>query len=202
MIVVEKYFEEMEQELMTNEQPSLYLATLPKLPWFREAPFAMLYALTKTEQSPIHHPEGSAWNHTLLVVDQAAKVKEESTNSRAFMWAALLHDIGKPTTTRNRKGKITSYDHDRVGAQLAREFLNVFSLEEPLIEYICSLVRWHMMILYVTKDLSFGDKTAMKKEVNLQDISLLGFCDRMGRTNADAQKEKETIRLFEEKVKL
>ncbi len=201
MMVNKKYFLEMEQELMTNEQPSLYLATLPDLPWFREAPFSMLYALMKTEQSPVHHPEGSAWNHTLLVVDQAAKVKDESTNPRAFIWAALLHDIGKPKTTRNRKGKITSYDHDRVGAQLAREFLTVFSLEESLVEYICSLVRWHMMILYVTKDLSFGDKTAMKKEVNLQDISLLGFCDRMGRTNADAKKEKETIRLFEEKVK-
>ncbi len=71
-----------------------------------------------TGQSPQHHPEGSVWNHTLLVVDEAAKIKEQSADPRTFMWAALLHDLGKPSTTMRRKSKITSYDHDKVGAQL------------------------------------------------------------------------------------
>jgi putative nucleotidyltransferase with HDIG domain len=38
------------------------------------------------------------------------------------MWAALLHDIGKPDTTKQYKGRITSYDHDKAGALIARKF--------------------------------------------------------------------------------
>ncbi len=38
------------------------------------------------------------------------------------MWGALLHDLGKAPTTKIRKGKITSYDHDKVGAELVRNF--------------------------------------------------------------------------------
>lgn len=33
----------------------------------------MLLDLQATKQSPIYHPEGSAWNHTLLVVDEDAE---------------------------------------------------------------------------------------------------------------------------------
>jgi putative nucleotidyltransferase with HDIG domain len=49
----------------------------------------------------------------LLVVDEAAKRKAYSTDQRVFMWAALLHDIGKPASTRLRKGRITAYNHDK-----------------------------------------------------------------------------------------
>ena len=87
----------------------------------------MLYQLKRTDQSPLHHPEGNVWNHTLLVLDEAAKVRRISRDPKVFMWAALLHDIGKPETTRIRKGKITAYDHDKAGAELSKEFLRQFS---------------------------------------------------------------------------
>ena len=195
-------FRELEHELMTNDQPSDYLETLLDKDWFREEPFKELYLLSKTQQSPIHHPEGSAWKHTMLVVDEAAKVKDQSTNPRAFMWAAFLHDIGKPKTTRNRKGKITAYDHDRIGARLAHEFLTTFIEEDEFVKYTCSLVRWHMMILYVTKELPFGDKVQMAKEVKIKDIGLLGMCDRMGRHGANEEDEKQAIKLFYDKVEI
>lgn len=65
----------------------------------------MLHRLKGTEQSLLHHPEGDVWNHTLLVVDEAANVKNKSTDAAVFMWAALLHDIGKPDTT-TKPGKV------------------------------------------------------------------------------------------------
>lgn len=110
-------------------------------------------ALTDTPQSPLYHPEGSVWNHTMMVLDNAAVLKTKSRDSRAFMWAALLHDIGKTPTTKIKHGKITSYDHDVSGAELAVRFLSELTDEENHIEKVTRLVRWHMQSLYITNGL-------------------------------------------------
>ncbi len=197
----QELFFELEHELMTREKPSLYLGTLLSRPEFYQYPFSMLASLEKTEQSPKYHPEGNVWIHTMMVVDVAATVKEKSEKPREIMWAALLHDIGKPETTRFRKGKITSYDHDRVGAELADKFLSEFTTDREFIRYVCSLIRWHMMILYVNKDLPFGDLQTMLKEVKGEDLAILGWSDRTGRTGINEKAEKEAIELFYKKVK-
>ncbi len=192
-------FEEMEHHLLGDESPSEYLITLSQRPEFSAYPLTMLKRLAETEQSPVHHPEGNVWNHTLLVVDEAAKVRHKSRNPRAFMWAALLHDTGKPDTTRLRKGKITSYDHDKVGAKLCEEFLSYFTDDTALIDAVRGLVRYHMHILFVANNLPFADIKGMKKDTDVQEIALLGLCDRLGRTHPDREKEEENIRRFVKK---
>lgn len=57
----------------------------------------------------------------MQVIDAAAHNRIKSREPVVFMWAALLHDLGKAPTTRLRKGRITAYDHDRVGAEMAEE---------------------------------------------------------------------------------
>ncbi len=197
----DKIIKEINHHLLEDECPSNYLNDISRRNIFHQAPFTMLSKLKETMQSPVHHPEGNAWNHTMLVVDEAAKVKEKSKNQEVFMWAALLHDIGKPDTTRYRKGRITAYDHDSVGAVLAKEFLNFFPFKEEFIEDVVKLVRWHMHILYVTKDLPFSRIEEMKNEVDIHELALLGCCDRLGRLNVDKKKEEENINLFLEKCK-
>lgn len=115
-------FSQIEVHLLNDDKPSEYLNAVYNDPMFRQYPFDMLYKLKKTEQSKVHHPEGNVWNHTMLVVDEAAQAKAKSRNPVVFMWAALLHDIGKPGTTRIRKGRITAYDHDKLGAELSVRF--------------------------------------------------------------------------------
>jgi len=166
---------------------------------FAEYPFTFLRALVDTEQSPLHHPEGNVWKHTMLVVDTAAKIKRLSENPRAFMWGALLHDLGKGTTTRIKKGKITSYDHDKVGAELCRKFLEEFTDEAEFIEQVTALVRWHMQTLFVVKNLPFGDIKGMSLDVSIKEIALLSQCDRLGRGELNESKikeEKENIKSF------
>ena len=194
-------FNEIHQHLMEDEKPSDFLNSLSNNHMFQDVPFSMLLRLKETEQSPVYHPEGNVWNHTMLVVDEAAKVKEKSKNPEAFMWAALLHDIGKPDTTRKRKGKITAYGHDLVGTELTVKFLENFPCEEEFVHNVESLVRYHMHILYITKDLSFAKTKEMMKQVDINEIALFGLCDRLGRQNADRDKEEETIRLFLTKLK-
>ena len=189
-------FQELEAHLMEDEKPSQYLTSIKNVPELREYPFNMLACLQDTPQSPLHHPEGNVWNHTLLVVDEAAKAKGKSKNPAALMWAALLHDLGKPSTTRNRKGKITSYDHDKAGAALAGEYLAFFSVQEALIRAVTALVRYHMQPLFVCKGLPFADLEGMVRDADAQEVALLALCDRYGRTGADRRKEREDIRLF------
>ena len=103
-------FEELNKHLLEDIAPSGYFNSLDKE--LDIYPLNLLKKLKNVEQSKKYHPEGNVWNHTMMVVDEAAKVKDQSSHSKAFMWAALLHDIGKPDTTKVRKGRITSYDHD------------------------------------------------------------------------------------------
>ena len=77
---------EINNHILLDEQPSVYLNTIVNTKMFKEHPFSMLYKLKETEQSPIHHPEGNVWNHTMLVLDWAAKLKNKSQNEKIFMW--------------------------------------------------------------------------------------------------------------------
>lgn len=197
----QELYEMMESHLLKDEKPSCFINTLSGEQEFKKYPFSLLLELKSTEQSPVYHPEGSVWNHTMLVVDQAAEQKNHSKDEKAFMWAALLHDIGKPATTRKRKGKITSYNHDKVGAKLAREFLSLFSEDEPFIGRVCSLILFHMQILYVVKGLPYADIPGMKAFGGLDEIALLGLCDRLGRLGYDRQEEEKNIQLFVKSVK-
>jgi len=193
---------EINNHILLDEQPSIFLNSIVNTNIFKEYPFYMLYKLKETEQSPIYHPEGNAWNHTMLVVDEAAKLRNKSRDERVFMWAALLHDIGKAETTKNKKGKITAYNHETVGADLCVKFLQEFTTDDTFIQKVKGLVRWHMQILHVVKDMPFADIKSMKEETDIREVALLGFCDRMGRTNVDKIKEKNNIILFLEKCKL
>ncbi len=175
-------FIEMEQHLLNDEKPSQYLRHLAGNRWFLETyPFTLLGDLRKIEQSPVHHPEGSVWKHTLLVVDLAAEGRQLSENPRIFMWSALLHDLGKAHTTRIRRGKITAYDHDKHGAVLAAAFLKEFTDDDEFTRKVSQMVRWHMQILFVVKQLPFADIDNMVQEVSPNEIALLSLCDRLGR---------------------
>jgi tRNA nucleotidyltransferase (CCA-adding enzyme) len=195
-----KIFEEFEKHLMEDDKPSIYFEEIiNNESSITKYPITLLNALVETPQSPEHHPEGSAWVHTMLVVDNAAKVKELSENPRVFMWGALLHDLGKAPTTKIRKGKITSYDHDKVGAELCREFLGVFTDDQEFIKGVTALVRWHMQTLFVIKDLPFGDVRGMASETTIKEIALLSQCDRLGRgklSQSKIKEEKENIKSF------
>jgi len=197
---VQSFFNEIEAHLMGDEKPSEFLDISKNRPEMRTFPFIYLKRLEDVEQSPVHHPEGNVWIHTLMVVDQAAARKERSEDPRAFMWAALLHDIGKAVTTRLRKGRITAYDHDKAGGKLAVEFLRACGQDESFVRSVAALVRWHMQALFVINGLPFAEINEMKEHVSVREVALLALCDRLGRgVDMDAEKEEEDIRRFIER---
>ncbi len=200
-----EWFEKFDEHLLNDDKPSAYFNTLVGDGSFPGgAPFEMLSALFDVPQSPQHHPEGNVWNHTMQVVDIAAQKKQDSRDPRIFMWAALLHDLGKKPTTRWRRGKITAYDHDKKGAELARRFLLDCGQDDAFAAAVTALVRWHMQVLFVASDMPFADISGMLHDVTPEEIALLALCDRLGRGRLPKDKveeEKRSIAVFLEKCR-
>jgi putative nucleotidyltransferase with HDIG domain len=203
MVNKQEAFTQFEEHLQNDSKPSIYFRNLADSSLFADTyPFTLLGQLRRVEQSPEHHPEGNVWEHTLLVVDHAAERRLVSEDPRVFMWSALLHDLGKARTTKVRRGRITAYDHDKLGAILAADFLREFTDDEEFIKRVAQMVRWHMQVLFVVKKLPFADIDKMVSEVSGSEIALLSLCDRLGRGNmneATKQKEMENINYFLQK---
>lgn len=187
-------FDRITRHLLNDDFPSEYFNGLGKE--LRRYPLSMIWKLKSVDQSPKYHPEGNVWNHTMMVIDEAAKVREHCSDSRVFMWAAILHDIGKPDTTKIRRGRITSYDHDTVGARLSKKFLEFYTNDYEFVQKVSNMVKYHMHMLYVLKRLPFGNLAQMIEETNIHDIALLCRCDRLGRIGADVDAEEKNYREF------
>ena len=175
-----KLFEEIERHLLNDEKPSEYLRS--NLHKFKNSELGFINEFEKIEQSPVHHPEGNVLNHMLLVVDGAALVREYANDKRVLMWSAVFHDIGKLKATKLKKGRITAYDHDTIGAKDAIKILETYDfLNEDFKSKLINMVRYHMHSLYIAKDLPFGDIKGMLSNVEMHDMILLFFADKIGR---------------------
>ncbi|MEO5370911.1 MAG: multifunctional CCA addition/repair protein [Magnetococcus sp. DMHC-1] len=84
------------RKALTTDAPAVYLRILDAcgaLP----VVFPELAALQGQSQPPRYHPEGDAWEHTLLVLEQAARLSPDPQ----VRFAALVHDLGKGLTPRS-----------------------------------------------------------------------------------------------------
>lgn len=109
-----------------------------------------LLPLRDTPQDPQWHPEGDVWIHTLLAIDQAAKLIADLDRPRALavMLGTLCHDLGKPATTLFEDGRIRSRGHEEAGLAPTDSLLerwNVHTLEGyALRDQVLALVGNHL----------------------------------------------------------
>ncbi|MCC3867416.1 HD domain-containing protein [Terrisporobacter mayombei] len=178
--------EELEEVLLTYEKPSRYFTGL-KEDNNLDIKFPEIGDLVGVIQSPVHHPEGDVFNHTMMVVDEAAKLKNKAKNPIGFMYSALCHDFGKViTTTTKEDGKIISYNHERAGLKLVRTFLNrtIRKEENEFRDYILNMVELHMQPNQLANQNSRLKSTRklFNKSVCPQDLILLAKADALGRS--------------------
>jgi len=88
------------------------------------------------------------WDHTLRTVDAVPPTRP------VVRLAALMHDIGKPSTLVDGH----FHHHDTVGAQLAEDLLRRLRFPRPVIDDVAHLVRQHMFTL----DPELGDAGARR----------------------------------------
>lgn len=190
-------FNKIEEILINEKKPSIKLNEMLEKGEFSGTVFNDIAELKNTEQNLDFHPEGNVWNHTMMVVDKAAEVRDKSDDKKAFMMAAFLHDIGKTKTTVKRNGKWTSYDHDIVGAEMVKTILKQCDLDPDYIKRVSSLVRYHMHSLYINNDLPFYDIKGLLKAIEPEEVGLLCYCDRLGRGNMSEEDKKDIEKYIE-----
>ncbi|WP_165066353.1 CCA tRNA nucleotidyltransferase [Marisediminicola senii] len=95
-----------------------------------------------------HHHHKDVYEHSLTVLDQAIELKAERDHPSpdlVLRMAALLHDIGKPSTKRIESGGVvTFHHHDVVGAKLAGRRLKALRFDKQFIGDVSRLIELHL----------------------------------------------------------
>ncbi len=185
----ERIFGELSKALLKSNNPSIFFNVLRSVNqldvWFPE-----VKALIDCPQPKKWHPEGDVWNHTMLVLDIAARLKKDTSNPLYFMMAALCHDFGKPLVVECINGKITTRQHDIVGVKPAITFLNRITTEVAIKNYVTNMIKLHM------KPNMYAADNARVKATNKLfddalvpiDLILLSNADHFGRANIESCK--------------
>lgn len=172
--VLEEY-----NKLLLSNHPSIGLKFLLKI----NAIIKPLDTLVDCQQRLDFHPEGSVMNHTLLVVDLAALCKNKTSWPLAFMWSALLHDIGKPLVT-TPEGKAPG--HNESGVQVFNEYFSNFFINKKMKKYIKTMIYYHMHLMNMVRNNS-SDYSYFKvlKGIDgifpIDDLIQISKCDKLGR---------------------
>ena len=150
-------------------------------------------ALRGIPQDPEWHPEGDVFEHTLLALDRAVELCPEDPEARrALLFATLCHDFGKPATTRERRGRITAYAHDAVGAPIARRFLEGLRAPRALVDEVEALTRRHLAPAFYPRQ---GAKRAAYRRLarelvaagtTMEALLRVATADQLGRTTEAA----------------
>ena len=185
-------FKEINDILLNKEKPSIEIEELMNNEYFKNSELNILSILKNIPQDKEFHPEGNVWNHTKLVIDIAAKLKNFSENKSRFMWAALFHDIGKIKTTKFIKGRYRSYNHDKVGKDVTYNIL-INYMDETEVKEISEIVSFHMHHIYILKDLPFSNIPQLISSNNYNDIILLFICDKLGRGNENFKEKNKVL---------
>ena len=141
-----------------------------------------LQDLDTTHQRTDYHPEGSVWNHTMLVTDLAALCKHHTSEPLWFMWSALLHDIGKPAVTTPDGHALR---HDSVGAEVFDREVKIIQGKKMRI-YVRTMIAYHMRLMNMARHhiRPITYKRLLKEiegKVPVRDLMMLSRCDKLGR---------------------
>ena len=121
------------------------------------------------------HHTTDVWTHSL---DALAHCPSADPIVR---FSTLLHDVGKPRTLRYVDQDPTFYNHDMVGAKMARKIAERFRLSKKEIDRVYTLVRHHMFY-YQPHNTDASIRRFMRKVglENINDILDVREGDRLG----------------------
>ena len=192
----ERIYWEMEKLFLKSERPAMglrFLAESGALKLFPE-----LMALQGCPQEPEWHPEGDVWFHTLLVLDEAARVCELEgvfgAERMVILLAALCHDLAKPPTTRLDDGRIRSRGHESGGEAPTRSLLARMGVAKATVEAVVPLVKEHLKPYQLYAARAQVSDAALKRlalRVPIRPLCLLAKADCFGRTTPEALRRED-----------
>ena len=157
-IARERVSEEFIKWATKSPYPGRIFEYLNQSGWVRH--FPEIAMLAGVPQDPEWHPEGNVDIHTGLVLDQAARIATrdglEGDDRAVLLFAALVHDFAKATTTqlRERGGRArwSSYGHEIEGGPMSRRFLESIGIKASIADQVQPLTENHMVASSVGAD--------------------------------------------------
>jgi len=143
----------------------------------------------KITQDPEHHHK-DVLEHTFTVVERVEP-------DLVLRLAALFHDIGKPETKEIIEGKVTFYNHDAVGASIAKRRLRALKYPGAIIDGVTGLIYLHMRVY--TYRMGWTDKAVrryIKDAGELRDK--LNELIRADCTTKNPRKMRDALQVFDE----
>jgi putative nucleotidyltransferase with HDIG domain len=161
------------------------------------------------EQPTNFHSEGDVWTHAILILKNLEDkgFRQEFAHAHLkpeFVLCCLLHDIGKPTTfvSAEKSGdRIRFSNHDKVGADLARQICNRLKLSADQTKMIDFVIQKHMIPMMGKIDEMKNttiEKTFMGKHG--KELLMLIYLDSISTVKADGAVDLQNYRDIKERV--
>ncbi len=192
----ERIFTELEKALLKAEHPSIFFEVLRDMEqldiWFPEP-----QTLIGVPQPAEFHPEGDVWTHTLRVLDEAARLRDQAEYPLGLMFAALCHDLGKPAVTQiEADGRLHAFGHEKAGLPVVQRFLSRLTREKKLKAYVLNMTELHMLPNQLAAQ-GAGTKAYNRlydRSVSPADLLLLCKADALGSAcSEEAYRETEAL---------
>ena len=170
----ERVFEELRTALKTNN-PSIFFKVLKQADVL-EVHYKEISDLIGALQPEKYHPEGDAFNHTMMVLDNCAKL----TSDEKVRFSALVHDIGKGQTPSQMYPH--HYGHEERGVEPLRDLCNRIGAPTEWKKCGLTAVKEHMKggIFYkmsIPKQVSFIERVD-KSILGLDGLQQVVYADR------------------------
>jgi len=231
----ERITEELFRMLLESDSPSKGLREYFRLT-ILEKLYPDIYRMVLTIQDSEFHPEKDEFGHhtvfihMLIALDIGKRISKikgmDSEKELALLLAVILHDIGKPVTTKweYKRGRmtITSVKHDSIGVGMAESIFDDLKIETrmkfPLKNVVLKLIKNHHRVydLYSNReDIGFKAFSRLLRDMDGYDdlLILLDFADRQSREAEPLDfkdydeisgwyyKRKEELKISEETIK-
>jgi putative nucleotidyltransferase with HDIG domain len=171
------------------------------LAWAADQPWAR--AMAGCAQDSGWHAEGDVWTHTSMVIAELERLAEWPSLGQAdqtkLTFAALFHDVGKPSTTQedHETGRTRSPKHAIVGMEIARRALRDLGCDLLVREEICNLVRYHGRPAHLLEKADPANELiSLSWLVNHWLLYLLALADTRGRQTADMARPEDNLGLW------
>lgn len=122
-----------------------------------------------------HHHLFDVWTHSLKSLEKCP------SKDPLVRFATLLHDVGKPIVARGEGQERTFYNHEVVGAAIARKIADRLHFKKEDREKLVGLIRWHQFTVNENQtDKAIRRFISHVGKENLKDIIDLRIGDRLG----------------------
>ena len=182
----ERVFVELRKALKTNK-PSIFFEVLREANVL-DVHYKEIYDLIGALQPEKYHPEGDSFNHTMIALDNSAKI----TKDEKIRFCALVHDIGKGTTPKEMYPH--HYGHDVRGVEPLRQLAKRIGIPEEWKKSSITAIKEHMKggIFYkmtIPKQVSFIERVS-KSRLGLEGLQTVVYADRARNDETNIKNEE------------